>query len=100
MADNGKSIPGQLGLPLGRVRVGFRGRIQAIKVGDDTAGLSAAELESRLLEHGFIEGALVEVLHEGPFGRDPVAVRVNSATIALRRREAMAIFVTSVDEFS
>ena len=26
-------------------------------------------------------------------GRDPIAVRVNDATIALRRREAMAILV-------
>ena len=33
----------------------------------------------------------MEVLHEGPVGRDPIAVRVNDTTIALRRREAMAI---------
>ena len=37
--------------------------------------------------------AHVEVLHEGPLGRDPIAVRVNNTTIALRRREAMAILV-------
>jgi ferrous iron transport protein A len=34
------------------------------------------------------------VLHEGPLGRDPIAVRLNDSTIALRRREAMAVFVT------
>ena len=34
-----------------------------------------------------------EILHEGPVGRDPIAVRVNDCTIALRRREAMAILV-------
>jgi ferrous iron transport protein A len=51
------------------------------------------ELERRLLELGFVEGAEVEVLHEGPMGRDPIAVRVNDNTIALRRREAMAILV-------
>ena len=50
----------------------------------------AAELERRLLELGFVEGAHVEILHEGPLGRDPIAVRVNDTTIALRRREAMA----------
>ena len=27
------------------------------------------------------------------FGRDPIAVRVNNTTVALRRREAMAILV-------
>ena len=51
------------------------------------------ELERRLLELGFVEGAEVEVLHEGPLGGDPIAVRVNDSTIALRRREAMAILV-------
>ena len=39
-------------------------------------GVSAAELERRLLELGFVEGASVEVLHEGPVGRDPIARRV------------------------
>ena len=36
----------------------------------------------------------IEILHEGAFGRDPIAIRVNDATIALRRREAMAILVS------
>ena len=56
-------------------------------------GLSAAELERRLIELGFVEGARVELLHEGLFGRDPIAVRVNEATVALRRREAASILV-------
>ena len=51
------------------------------------------ELERRLIELGFTEGATIEILHEGAFGRDPIAVRVNDATVALRRREAMAILV-------
>ena len=55
--------------------------------------LSAAELESRLIEMGFVEGASVEILHEGMFGKDPIAVRVDNATVAIRRREAMAIMV-------
>ena len=54
------------------------------------------ELERRLLELGFVEGAEVEILHEGPLGRDPIAVRVNDYTIALRRREAMAILVSLI----
>ena len=45
-------------------------------------------------ELGFVEGADVELLHQGLFGGDPIAVRVAHTTIALRRREAMAILVT------
>jgi ferrous iron transport protein A len=33
-------------------------------------------------------------LHEGIIGRDPIAVRVDNITIAVRRREAMAIVLT------
>jgi ferrous iron transport protein A len=94
MLNSGPSMKALLGSPLGQARRGFRGHIQAIDVGKAVSDLPAAELESRLIELGFIEGARVEVLHEGPFGRDPIAVRVNNATVALRRREAMAILVT------
>ena len=80
--------------PLGLAQRGFRGQIEAIVVGADHTGVPAAEIERRLLELGFVEGATVEILHDGPFGRDPIAVRVNDCTIALRRREAMAILVT------
>ena len=80
-------------VPLGCARRGFRGHIRAIVVAGLSAG-EAAELERRLVEFGFTEGAYVEVLHEGPLGHDPIAVRVNRATIALRRREAMAILVS------
>jgi ferrous iron transport protein A len=80
--------------PLGLARRGFCGHIHAIQSGNGARGPEAAELERRLLELGFVEGAEVEVLHEGPLGRDPIAVRVNDTTIALRRREAMAILVS------
>jgi ferrous iron transport protein A len=78
---------------LGHAQRGFRGRIHAIETALETCTLPAGELERRLLELGFTEGALIEILHEGFFGRDPIAVRVNDATVALRRREAMAILV-------
>jgi ferrous iron transport protein A len=78
---------------LGAASVGFKGRIRAVKVRTGDHGLSAAELERRLIELGFVEGARVEVLHQGLFGRDPIAVRVNETTVALRRREAAAILV-------
>jgi ferrous iron transport protein A len=80
--------------PLGQARQGFRGRIQAITPAGGESTLLPEELERRLIELGFVEGAAVEILHEGAFGRDPIAVRLNHATIALRRREAMAILVS------
>jgi ferrous iron transport protein A len=78
---------------LGDAPRGFCGHIRAIHVNGHASGLSATELETRLVELGFVEGARIEILHEGAFGRDPIAIRVNDATIALRRREAMAILV-------
>ena len=51
------------------------------------------ELERRLLEIGFVEGAHVSVLHEGPFGRDPIAVKVDDIRVAMRRREANDILL-------
>jgi ferrous iron transport protein A len=58
-----------------------------------SSSLPAIELESRLIELGFVEGARVEVLHEGIIGRDPIAVRIENVTVAVRRREAMAVVV-------
>jgi len=81
-------------VPLGVARKGFRGHIDAIAAHAAPSGIPSAELERRLLELGFVEGTKIEILHEGLVGRDPIAVRVNHATIALRRREAMAILVS------
>jgi ferrous iron transport protein A len=79
--------------PLGLAKRGYSGVIQHLAVSDAASALDGHELESRLIELGFVEGARVEVLHEGIVGRDPIAVRVENVTIALRRREAMAIIV-------
>jgi ferrous iron transport protein A len=82
----------KVGHPLGRAELGFRGRIAALAP-QAGSGLSPNELERRLIELGFVEGAEVEILHQGLIGRDPIAVRVDGATVALRRREAMSILV-------
>jgi ferrous iron transport protein A len=81
------------GIPLGLAKRGYSGVIQHLAAGDVGSALSDVELESRLIELGFVEGARVQVLHEGIVGRDPIAVRVENVTIAVRRREAMAIIV-------
>jgi ferrous iron transport protein A len=80
-------------MPLGLASRGFSGVILHLSAGGADSALPDTELESRLIELGFVEGARVEVLHEGIVGRDPIAVRVENVTIAVRRREAMAIIV-------
>jgi ferrous iron transport protein A len=82
--------------PLGRCARGARGvvvRVGAPMVVGQTGALEAGELERRLLEIGFVEGAEVEILHEGMIGRDPIGVRLDDMRVALRRREADAVLV-------
>ncbi|OYU85950.1 MAG: iron transporter FeoA [Bradyrhizobiaceae bacterium PARB1] len=78
-------------LRLGEAPRGFVGTIVALH--PDGAGPTPHELEQYLLEMGFTEGARVEILHQGAIKRDPIAVRVDNITIAVRRREAMAVLV-------
>lgn len=56
-------------------------------------GVGAEELQRRLLEFGFVEGAHLEVIHEGAIGRDPIAVRLDDMRVALRRRDAEDVYV-------
>ena len=59
----------------------------------NVGGVDCAELERRLLEAGFVEGARVTLLHEGPLGGDPIAVRLDDMRVAIRRREAHGVLV-------
>ena len=68
-------------LPTGR-----RAVIAAIGRDDDRA-------VRRLHELGFDEGVDVEVLHRGPVGGCPIALRVGNMTVALRRAQAAMITV-------
>ncbi len=77
---------------LSEARQGDRGVI--VQVGDHCHHDGhALELERRLLELGFVEGANVELLHEGLFGRDPIAMKVDDMRVALRRHEAASLTV-------
>lgn len=76
---------------LGKAPRGFVGMIIALKTGP--SGSSLNDLERQLIEMGFTEGARVEILHEGAIAHDPIAVRIDNVTMALRRREAMAVVV-------
>jgi len=80
---------------LGLLERGDRALVTRVDGGAANAlgGLPGGELERRLIEIGFVEGARVEVLHHGFINRDPIAVRVDDHVVALRRREANAIRV-------
>jgi ferrous iron transport protein A len=56
-------------------------------------GVDVHELERRLLEFGFVEGAAFEVMHQGLFGADPIAVKLDDMRVALRRRDAEDVWV-------
>ena len=77
-------------LSLDQLKLGSRARIAAI----DWASLGESEA-CRLRHFGFDEGVAVEPLHLGPFGRDPLAVRVGRMTVAIRRAHARAVRVTT-----
>ncbi|MBN9532462.1 MAG: ferrous iron transport protein A [Alphaproteobacteria bacterium] len=82
-------------LRLSELGIGDRGVVIGITPGavTDEAAIDHAELERRLLEMGFVEGARFQVLHEGLIGRDPIAIRLDDMRVALRRREARAVTV-------
>jgi len=64
----------------------------ATVVGIDWASLEETEA-NRLRHFGFDEGVTVEPLHLGPFGRDPLAIRVGRMTVAIRKNHARAVRV-------
>ena len=78
---------------LADLRPGQRARITGID--EDVRGL----LRRRFLDLGFTRGAVVEAVLESAFGRgDPVAYRIRSTVIALRREQANRIFIEPVQE--
>ena len=80
-------------LRMGELPLGIKAEIIALDESISVSPLTPGELERRLIEMGLVEGAHVEVLHQGFPGRDPVAIRVNDHTVALRRSEANAVIV-------
>ena len=74
---------------LDRLPLGTRALVASV----DWAALDEGEA-NRLKHFGFDEGVTVEPLHLGPFGRDPIAIRVGRMTVAIRRKHAGAVRVT------
>lgn len=75
--------------------VGDRGTIIDVRADLDGRdhGVDVEELQRRLLEFGFVEGARIEVIHEGAIGHDPIAVRLDDMRVALRRRDAGEVII-------
>jgi ferrous iron transport protein A len=80
---------------LSAARPGDRGVILEVRAESHAGdhGVDVHELQRRLLEFGFVEGAHVEVLHEGAIRRDPIAIRLDDMRVALRRRDAEDVWV-------
>jgi len=77
-------------IPLDQLKLGTRARIATIA----WAILGDAEA-NRLRQFGFDEGVSIEPLHLGPFGKDPLAVKVGRMTVAIRKAQAKAVKVTT-----
>lgn len=54
--------------------------------------------QRRLRNLGLDQGIEVESLHAGPFGRDPLAIRIGRMTLAMRRAHARVIQVRPSEE--
>jgi len=74
---------------LGELALRQPARVSGLTAGHDAAD---AELCLRLAELGFIEGERVEVIARAALG-GPLAVRIGTATFALRTGEAAAVRV-------
>ena len=55
-----------------------------------------SKLKNRLMTMGLIPGTRVEVLRTAPLG-DPIAIRLRSYNLAMRRDDAAKIQVTKLD---
>jgi ferrous iron transport protein A len=91
MRDSCQSFPTAC---LADLRIGQRARVLGLDESGIVTQLLPGELERRLIEMGVVEGARLEVMHEGFPGRDPMAVQVDEHVLALRRNEARVVQVS------
>jgi ferrous iron transport protein A len=93
------SAPASNVIKLSEARLGDRGVITSVGTHCHHQG-EETELERRLLELGLVEGARIELIHEGLFGRDPIAVKVDDMRVALRRKEAASLTLRLGDDIA
>jgi len=86
------------GLPR-RIKARITGFIHGAVKSD--AALPARELERRLVEMGFVEGATVRIAHLGGLAGDPIGVLLDERRlVALRRQEAHFVAVQYPPEWT
>lgn len=79
-------------MTLDELKAGMSARIAAVEW-----GALALDEAKRLQALGIDEGAEISIAHRGVFaGRDPLAIRIGSMTVALRRSHAHAIAVEAL----
>lgn len=64
-----------------------------------TAICGATRIGCRLMEMGFVPGAVVEVLRKAPFG-GPVQYRVQGVSVSMRTSEAASVTVSPAEVLS
>jgi ferrous iron transport protein A len=77
-------------LDLSDLPSGTLARVVSVRAADAAA---PQELGRRLAELGFLPGELVRIVGRGLIAREPIAVRIGTATFALRLFEAACIRV-------
>lgn len=73
---------------LGRLREGESCRILHLNV--------SGKMRSRLMDLGFVPGAIAECLHISS-GGDPIAFLISTTVIAVRKSDALKIIVTKTN---
>ena len=81
--------PDTAGIPLMDLAPGASARVVSVSMADSRA----PELGRRLAEVGFLPGEAVRIVARGLLARAPIAVRIGTATFALRLFEAACIRV-------
>lgn len=74
-------------MTLAELALGATAKVAAVVTAD-------TDLELKLREVGFSEGDEVELIARGPFGGQPLAVRLNRTIIAVRLAEAGAVVIS------
>jgi ferrous iron transport protein A len=74
-------------------RLGKKRKAKIVSIGPDAPADSMSLPVRRLRQMGFAEDREIEILHTGPFGMDPIAVRIDRMILALRRAEAALVTV-------
>jgi ferrous iron transport protein A len=86
--DNARAWRGfRAAMTLAELALGATAKVVAVVTAD-------TDLELKLREVGFSEGDEVELIARGPFGGQPLAVRLNRTIIAVRLAEAGAVVIS------